>query len=111
MARRPTVHRGAVRFGTPASADLSPSQKGALTRARVLSIVNRDPERSQYMRAAWQAVKGRKPAVREAWLRMQESTAKEQARAWQGFLMDEYGRGYYEEEGEWPEFLWYDAVA
>ena len=111
MARRPTIHYGAINVGTPAGKDLSPSQKGALTRARVAAIVNRDPEREKYVRAAWSVVRGRKPAVREAWMLMMEATDKDQARAWQGFLQDEFGRGYVEEMDEYPEWLWYDAVS
>lgn len=109
MARRPTIHRGAIRVGTPAGP--TPAQKGAQTRARLASIVNRSPERELYVQAAWAAVRGRKPAVREGWLRMMESTTKEQARAWQQFLQEEFGRGYYEDEDAWPEWLWYDAVS
>lgn len=111
MARKPTRHYGAIRVGTPAASDLTPTQKGMLTRARVAAIANRDPERKKYVRAAWAAVRGRKPAVREAWLRMMEATDKDQARAWQGFLQDEFGRGYDEEMDEYPEWLWYDAVS
>ena len=93
MARKPTRHYGAIRVGTPAASDLSPTQKGMLTRARVAAIANRDPEREKYVRAAWAAVRGRKPAVREAWLRMMESTTKEQAGRGKDFCKTSLGGG------------------
>ncbi len=73
MARKPTIHRGAIRTGTPAGPSeyelrVAAARRGAATKAELQSL--REHHGAKVVAAGWALVKNRSAAVKVAWFEM-----------------------------------------
>lgn len=108
MARKPTIHRGAIRVGTPAVSDLdrrrAAALRGAATKAELASL--REKHGAKVVDAGWTKVRGRRADVRLRWFEMLRTQSKEYARVLQLQLIDDLGLEEPYGVDEWRDNDW-----